>query len=108
MEAFDPESIDKVRNSVSTKIADSLASGVPLVAYGPEEVSSMKHLMRHSCALTAIGPADLRQTLLRAFTDGAARRRAVENALATAETYHDSAVNSRVLKEILEQAARGN
>lgn len=102
VESFDAESIDKVRNSVSTKIADSLASGVPLVAYGPEEVSSMKHLMRHKCALLATKEQDLRSMLLDAFTSEDARRTAVENALITAEKYHDSAVNSRTLKSIME------
>lgn len=106
VESFDEESIDKVRNSVSTKIADSLASGVPFVAYGPEEVSSMKHLIRCGCALTATRQEELKQMLLTAFTDEAARRTAVENALVTAERFHDSAVNSRTLKQILENAAR--
>lgn len=107
VEAFDEESIDNVRNSVSTKIADSLASGVPFLAYGPEEVSSMKHLMRCGCALTATKREELKQMLLTAFRDEAARRTAVEKALVTAERYHDSAVNSRTLKQILEEAARG-
>lgn len=101
VEAFDDESIDKVRHSVSTKIADSLASGVPLLAYGPEEVSSMKHLLRHDCAITATSARQLTEALRKAFTNEEARRGAVENALKTAREYHDSQRNSRELEGIL-------
>lgn len=105
-EAFDEESIDRVRNSVSTKIADSLASGIALLAYGPEEVSSMKHLIRNGCALTAVSPEELPRMLETAFTDANARQAVVKNALDTARQYHDSAKNScrlyRVLQEVSE------
>ena len=104
-EAFDEENIDKVRNSVSTKIADSLASGIPLLAYGPEEVSSMKHLIRNHCALTAVSEAELPKMLQKAFGDKEARREVVKNALAVAEKYHDSVKNSKLLHKILEDAS---
>lgn len=106
VEAFDAESIDRVRHSVSTKIADSLASGVPLLAYGPGEVSSMKHLLRHDCAMVATRQEELRQTLLTAFTDAAVRTSVVNNALRTAKDYHDSMVNSGELLRILEKVCR--
>lgn len=105
-EAFDEENIDKVRNSVSTKIADSLASGIPLLAYGSEEVSSMKHLIRHQCALTATSSQELPQMLCKAFTDGTARQAVVTNALQTARQYHDSVANSRRLHRILEDVSK--
>lgn len=104
-EAFDEENIDKVRNSVSTKIADSLASGIAFLAYGPEEVSSMKHLIRHECALTAVSAQELPQMLRKAFTDGKARQAVVKNALQTAKKYHDSVENSRALHRILEEVS---
>ena len=104
-ESFDEENIDKVRNSVSTKIADSLASGIPFLAYGPEAVSSMKHLIRHECALTAVSAQELKKMLLKAFTDGEARRAVVKNALQTAKKFHDSVENSRALHRILEEVS---
>ena len=53
MEAFDKENRDRVRYSVSTKIIESLASGRPLLAYGPEDVASMAYLRRNDCAALA-------------------------------------------------------
>lgn len=104
-EAFDSGNIGQVRYSVSTKIADSLASGIALVAYGPEEVSSMRHLLRHDCALAATDRDGLKRVLLTAFTDRNARERVVRNALATARAYHDSAAVSAELRRILTDAA---
>lgn len=103
VEAFDEASIDFVQHSVSTKIADSLACGIPLLAYGPGCISSMKHLLRHDCAITATSREELRDMLLTAFTDAAARERAAYNALNTARTYHDSVVNGRKLKQLARQ-----
>lgn len=107
VEAFDEKSVDFVQHSVSTKIADSLACGIPLLAYGPEEISSMQHLLRNNCALTATGKENLRKMLLQAFTDDDAVRRAAENALAAAAAYHDTDRNSLQLKQIIAQVING-
>ena len=107
VEAFDEKSVDFVQHSVSTKIADSLASGIPLLAYGPGEISSMQHLLRNDCALTATGKDALREMLLKAFTDDDAVRRAAENALTAAQTYHDTDRNSRLLKQIVARVING-
>ena len=106
VEAFDDPSIDYVRHSVSTKIADSLASGKPLLAYGPDVVSSMKHLCRQGCALIALEPSELKGMLIKAFTDADARQKAVQKALDTARRFHNSDENSRKLRAIIEQKIR--
>lgn len=107
VEAFDEESIDRVRHSVSTKIADSLAIGTPFLAYGPDCVSSMKHLQRHGCALSATSREQLRPMLETALFDETARYSAVEKALKTAAEYHDSDAVGRRLRSIL-AAQTGN
>lgn len=103
-EAFDPQSIDLVKNSVSTKIADSLACGIPLIAYGPAEVASMAHLIRHDCAFIATSPQQLRPMLDKALSDGHYFQKIVDNALQTARDCHDAETNSRKLMEILQKA----
>lgn len=103
-EAFDPESVDLVKNSVSTKIADSLSCGIPLIAYGPENVASMAHLIRHGCAFVATSPEALRPMLDQALSDGHYFQQIVDNALATAAACHDADANSRKLMNILQKA----
>lgn len=103
VEAFDDASIDRVKHSVSTKIADSLASGIPLLAYGPESISSMKHLIRHNCALTATSKEELKLMLETAFSDVERKRTCAENAIETAKKYHDSRKTGLALKDIFEK-----
>lgn len=105
-EAFDEASMDFVQHSVSTKIADSLASGIPLLAYGPAQVSSMQHLLRHDCAITATSQDQLRTMLETAFEDEARRQQVASNALQTAKEYHDSRQVSLRLQEIIWGAER--
>lgn len=100
-EAFDEESKDFTKHSVSTKIADSLASGIPLLAYGPEEISSMRHLLRHDCAVAATSPEALRQSLLTALEDGDARNLVAKNGILTARKYHDTGISGFQLKNIV-------
>ncbi len=106
VEDFAPESVDAVRHSVSTKIADSLASGVPLVAYGPPGIASMEHLRHNDCALLADDPAQLRALLMTAFTDAGARTAAAQKGLETAERYHSAPAVSRQLRAVLQAASQ--
>lgn len=103
-EGFAPEDVDRVRHSLSTKIADSLASGVPLLAYGPAEVASMGHLLRNRCAVTAVTREQLAPMLQTAFTDGAACRRAAEQGLATAREFHEPGKAAGCLRQVLTQS----
>lgn len=101
VEAFDEKSIDLVKHSVSTKIADSLGSGVCLLGYGPKEVASMQHLIKNDCALVCTAESELKGFLWKAFFDVEERKRVVENALKAARLYHDGFVTSRRLYEMM-------
>lgn len=100
-EAFDEKSMDFTRHSISTKIADSLASGIPVLAYGPETISSMKHLIRYDCALLATSREQLRVMLLSAFEEEHAREAVVKRAMSAAKQCHDGKRNSERLRQIL-------
>ena len=102
VEAFDEISVDTVKHSVSTKIADSLASGIPLIAYAPAEVSSMRHLTRNQCAMTASTQQELYDVLCRAFSDQELRNTVVRNAQRVAAIYHSNQENVNKLRKILD------
>ena len=105
IESMNEESRKKVRYSVSTKIADSLASGKCLFAYGPREVASMQHLIKNKCAIAATSKEELRDSLKLVCEDGKAREAVCKNAVATAQKYHNQENNGVLLKEILERTA---
>lgn len=99
-EAFDEDSIDLVKNSVSTKIADSLGSGIAFFAYGPSQVASMKHLIDNDCAMIATSKDELKDVLRRAFTDKDFRSQKAKNGLAVALECHDRHVAGDKILEV--------
>ena len=106
IESMDEKNRKKVRYSVSTKIADSLASGKCFFAYGPEEVASMQHLIRNNCAIVATSKEELKTALKVAFEDSEKRETVCKNAVKTAEKYHSGEINDKMFKEVLEKAVK--
>lgn len=103
VEAFDEASIDRVRHSISTKIADALSGGTPLFAYGPEGVSSIRHLLRNDCAVVVTKEEQLEAQLC-ALLDGKLDVSGyVSNALKTAARFHNTQDNSARLYELMNQ-----
>ena len=103
VEAFDASSIDRVKHSVSTKIADTLASGIPMLAYGPECVASIGHLVRNKCAFVATSEIELKQTLKILLNDTEVRKATAMRAIVTAERYHHPVKVSQKLYALLSQ-----
>lgn len=103
VEAFDEKSIDYVKNSISTKIADSLASGIPLLAYGSGSIASVKHLKRNNCAYCIENRENLKEGLLHYLNMPIEERnQIVENALATAHKYHDLETVGKTVYKLIE------
>ncbi len=101
-ESFREEDVDRVRYSVSTKIAESLWSGVPLFAYGCADIASIAHLRQSDCAFICDDTESLAERLTTAIYDNDERKRVVENALNTANKYHDRENNSKLLYTVLQ------
>lgn len=100
-EAFDEENVERIRYSVSTKIAETLAGGIPLLAYGPEPVASMQHLIKHGCAVCVTGQSELQSTLTELFSHPQALETISQKALETAQQHHDPVRNSQTLSRCL-------
>ena len=104
VEAFDDVMIERVRGSISTKIADSLASGIPLLAYAPCGIASMEHLKRNECAFIAHDYESLKNVINQILDDNEKRMLISKNAIFVAKQYHVSSENSIYLKSLVEKA----
>lgn len=102
-EAFDEVSIDRVKHSISTKIADSLNSGICLFAYGPSKVASMKYLIDNDAAICATNYNELKSKLMDAFSNNKLRQEKIENGKVLVEKNHDKQKNSKELYNIFLQ-----
>lgn len=61
-------------HAFSTKIADSVSSGTPLLVFAPPMLTEVRFVKQHGCAFAASTPEELTQELCRAMKDESARR----------------------------------
>jgi hypothetical protein len=102
VESFDEICIDRVKNSISTKIADSLASGIPLLAYGPSNIASISYLKRNECAYVITEKELLEENLKQLISDKTSYGQIVSKALYIAKQNHQSRVNSvKIYEDIM-------
>ncbi len=102
IESFSEVYVDKVKNSISTKIADSLASGNPLVAYAPAEIASMRYLISSEAALTITQKDELKSKLESFVFSVSLRQKIATKGLETAQKNHVTIDNSLKLYHIFE------
>jgi hypothetical protein len=102
VESFSPECIERVKHSVYTKIADSLGSGVPLLAYGPENVASMKYLDESQASFLAINQTAV-CLALQSVLSIENRREMSRTALNIARKNHDKHRNSMILRDLMQK-----
>lgn len=103
VEAFDEENMDLVKNSISTKIADCLGSGLPFVAYGPEGIASINYLKKNNCAFVVSKQPVLKDKLIQIINDDEIRIQEVSKALEVAAMNHKAERVSAMLHSIIER-----
>lgn len=101
VESFDERMKERVKYSVSTKIADSLASGIPLFAYGPCGIASMDYLAENSAAITVMDKNQLKNGLRDALYNNELRNKTIENAEMLADKNHNTDIVSQTVKTII-------
>ncbi len=96
-EATDLKNRLTVRQSFSTKIVDYLKAARPIVAVGPKEVASIKHLIDHNCAIVADSEQELYDKLSAVIGETERLHNLSEMAYACGRTCH----NKRAMLEML-------
>ena len=104
VEGFEEDQIERVRYSISTKIPESLNSGVCLFAYGPSEDASIDYLHKNDCAIVSKNKSELKKSLEIALFDAEKRKACIRKAKDVARNNHDKETQSKKLKELLNDA----
>lgn len=100
-EAFDDATKNKVKYSVSTKIADSLMSGTCIFAYGPADVASINYLKENDAAICVTSRNELYDGINCLLCDKELRERVASNALALANKNHHPCTNHEVISDTI-------
>lgn len=102
-ESFDEEIQKSVRYSVSTKIADSLASGTCIFAYGPAGLASIDYLQSNDAAICCTNRDNLLCDLRDMLDYPDLRARVIQNALHIAEENHSRDNTPTIIKKMISQ-----
>ncbi len=105
-ESMDGLNREKVKYSVSTKIADTLSCGRCLLAYGPEDVASIEYLIDNDCACVVTKKEDLKKALKLLISDFSKRENYSKKALEIGDENHNIDKNCKKFQEILKEAVR--
>jgi glycosyltransferase involved in cell wall biosynthesis len=106
---FDRSTVDYVRLSFPTKLPAYLASGSPVLAYGPAEVTQMDLARREGWGhcVARRDPQALREAIRKLATDAALRERLGRRGREVAFAEHDAARVRPRFQDALRRAARG-
>lgn len=103
VESTKPYYLRDIKYGFSTKIADSLASGVPFFVYASDELTSVQYLKDNNCAIIATDREELVRQLKTALFDEDTREECVNNAFKTAAKNHSMQENkNRFYRFIIE------
>lgn len=104
VESFDSSISQRTKYSLSTKIAESMASAPCLFAYGPKGIGSIEYLVVNNSAIVVTNPSELEKSLIRLLNDKAYVDTVRCNARKVANKNHDIKKNHDKLCRILQGA----
>ena len=101
VEDFSSENVEYCRYSLSTKIADSLASNRCLLCYGPSEIASIDYLAESAGALVASDESELCSVLLKICEDTSVIYTTAERGLELFKNNHSSkTISDKLFKHL--------
>lgn len=102
VESFNKADVRRVRFSISTKIADCLASNRPLIAIGPDNIASIKYLKENNAAYVVTDINKIDETLRQLSNSVGMNEDYSKHALKLAEEQHNSYKNGEMLRMVLQ------
>ena len=101
VESMKPYYIRDIKYGFSTKIADSLASGVPFFVYASSELTSVQYLNENKCAIIATAKGQLVKKLKDALYDDKVRNSCVDNAYQIVAMNHNQEKNKKIFYQFI-------
>lgn len=96
-----PERVKNLQCAFSTKIADYLACGRPMLIYALRDYPFVQYLEQHKAAHIAADEAELSKVLSECIKNKAYREKFVGNALSLADKNHNLKKNGELVKSII-------
>lgn len=107
VEGFDKKDVDITRYSLSTKVADALASGAMVVGFGSSECGAIEYLAETGCCCVANNAADLQRKIKELFGDVGLQRHLYDASAEVVRANHTLENSNAVFRGVVESAIEG-
>lgn len=104
VESFRPKDIKIVKYSISTKVPDSIASGVPVLAYGDKACGAIDYLDSTNCTATCSNKDELVSTIDKLINSESLQKRLYEKSQVVIEKNHDLNKNVKTFSILLKKS----
>lgn len=101
-ESFEVEYQNRVRYSISTKIADCLACGTCIFAFGPQSIASISYLQSNAVAYVVTERDKLALGFQEILSNSNLQTEIIEHAKKLAKENHDTASNAILVRKIFD------
>ena len=101
VEGFKKKDVAMTRYSLSTKAADSLASGAAILTYGSGECGIVEYMQSTGASAVCTEKSDLVSCIRELMADEAQQKRYYEQAVLMTEQHHDLEVSSAVFEGVV-------
>lgn len=102
VEGFEPEQIDTVRYSLSTKAADALATGCQILVYGDMECGVIEYMASVNCAAVCTDKSELVACITDLMGDTERQQANYKQAEIVAVEHHDKERNLKLSEQLFE------
>ena len=107
VEGFKKEDLIFTRYSLSTKAADSLASGVAVLAYGPEDAGVIGYLKETKAVAACTTEKDLEECIKKLFSDIDFQKSMYEKAIEVYRRNHTVESSCSVFEKLVDMVVEG-
>lgn len=107
-EGFKKKDVNISRYSLSTKVADALASGANVFAYGSIECGAIEYAIETKCITTCINKGDLKKSLEELINNPEFQKKCYDRAIEITEENHRLEQSTKIFKKVVEREIKGN
>ncbi len=104
VEGFEKKYVDITRYSLSTKVADSLASGVSVLAYGSMECGAIEYAADTGCIATCVDKKNLVKVIHKLISEESYQRENYEKAIKITEMNHRLDNSTDIFESVVRSA----
>lgn len=104
VEGFKKEDIDQSRYSLSTKAADTLASGVTILTYGSQECGIVEYMQSTCASVVCTNRNELKDKIKQILNDVELQKVYYDNAIAVTNEHHNLEKSCKIFESVVEKA----